>query len=66
MSNYSVPPPLASTSSAPAVVESNHEESKMSGFGKKIAGNVANAATWGFGATSKSNVHIYKKKCILC
>ncbi|KAI8067387.1 hypothetical protein BDF21DRAFT_426576 [Thamnidium elegans] len=53
MANYSAPPPLNSTSSAPAVVEQPHEESKMSGFGKKIAGNVANAATWGFGATSK-------------
>ncbi|KAG2211912.1 hypothetical protein INT47_004599 [Mucor saturninus] len=56
VSNYSVPPPLASTASAPAVVESHHEESKMSGFGKKIAGNVANAATWGFGATIGGNV----------
>lgn len=55
MANYSAPPPLNSTSSAPAAVEQQqpHEESKASGFGKKIAGNVANAATWGFGATSK-------------
>lgn len=48
------PPPvqqIPSTSSAPAVVE--HQESTMSSMGKKIAGNVANAATWGFGATRK-------------
>ncbi|KAI9360732.1 hypothetical protein BD770DRAFT_471320 [Pilaira anomala] len=56
MANYNAPPPLTSTSSAPAVVEQPHEESKMSGFGKKLAGNVANAATWGFGATIGGNV----------
>ncbi|KAI9264033.1 hypothetical protein EDC94DRAFT_606792 [Helicostylum pulchrum] len=58
MANYSAPPPLNSTSSAPAVVEQQqpHEESKAAGFGKKIAGNVANAATWGFGATVGGNL----------
>ncbi|KAI9475627.1 MAG: hypothetical protein EXX96DRAFT_574007 [Benjaminiella poitrasii] len=55
------PPPIqqmASTSSAPAVVEQQqqHEESKLASFGKKFAGNVANAATWGFGATLGSDV----------
>lgn len=63
MANYSAPPPLTSTSSAPAVVEQPHEESKMSGFGKKLAGNVANAATWGFGATSKC--FFFKKKIVI-
>ncbi|KAI8368299.1 uncharacterized protein BYT42DRAFT_625103 [Radiomyces spectabilis] len=51
--SYAVPPPLAtaaSTSSAPAAVE-HHEESKLGGFAKKFGSNVANAATWGFGAT---------------
>lgn len=51
---YAPPPHLTSSSSAPAVVEQPHEESKVSSFGKKLAGNVANAATWGFGATRKS------------
>jgi hypothetical protein len=60
---YAPPPPvaMASSSSAPAVVEQPHEESKMAGFGKKLAGNVANAATWGFGATRKSYIYILRK-----
>ncbi|KAI7901215.1 SH3 domain-containing protein [Cokeromyces recurvatus] len=52
------PPPVqqvASTSSAPAAVEGQHE-SKFSTFGKKLAENVASSATWGFGATIGSNV----------
>lgn len=55
VNSYAAPPPVqhvASTSSAPAAVEEQHE-SKVSSLGKKFAGNVANAATWGFGATSK-------------
>ncbi|CAO3649614.1 unnamed protein product [Mucor fragilis] len=53
MSSYAPPPvqQVASTSSAPAAVEQPHEENKAASFGRKLAGNIGNAATWGFGAT---------------
>ncbi|KAI8975605.1 hypothetical protein BDF20DRAFT_617873 [Mycotypha africana] len=55
------PPPVqhvmaSGPSSAPAVATEQHEENKVSSFGKKLAGNVANAATWGFGATIGSDI----------
>jgi hypothetical protein len=46
---------MTSTASAPAVVE-HHEESKAASFGKKFAGNIANAATFGFGSTRKFHI----------
>ncbi|KAI8059978.1 uncharacterized protein B0P05DRAFT_558265 [Gilbertella persicaria] len=64
--NYQSPPPqqvsyapppvqqVTSTSSAPAAVEQH--ESKMSSMGKQLAGNVVNAATWGFGGTLGSDL----------
>ncbi|KAL7321339.1 hypothetical protein PS15m_001120 [Mucor circinelloides] len=57
--NSYAPPPVqqvASTSSAPAAVEQPHEENKVASFGKKLGGNVMNAATWGFGATIGSDI----------
>ncbi|KAI9254872.1 SH3 domain-containing protein [Sporodiniella umbellata] len=58
-----VPPPMAAPpmaaapmAAAPAPAPAPQEESKLSGFGKQMAGNVANAATWGFGGTIGSQV----------
>ncbi|KAL0136795.1 hypothetical protein V8B55DRAFT_1542610 [Mucor lusitanicus] len=58
VSSYAPPPvqQVASTSSAPAAVEQPHEENKAASFGKKLAANVGNAATWGFGATLGSDL----------
>lgn len=55
----SAPVVAAPQASAPAAAP--QEESKVAGFGKQLAGNVANAATWGFGATSKSHrtMHVF-------
>lgn len=56
--NSYAPPPVqqvAATGSSAPVAEEQHE-SKVSSLGKKFAGNVANAATWGFGATIGSDI----------
>ncbi|KAG1644177.1 hypothetical protein G6F44_003085 [Rhizopus delemar] len=66
---YSTPPPPAANQYAPpasapvvaapqasAPAAAPQEESKVAGFGKQLAGNVANAATWGFGATIGSDI----------
>ncbi|KAI8636864.1 hypothetical protein BD408DRAFT_425437 [Parasitella parasitica] len=54
VSNYAPPPvqQVASTSSAPAAVEEPHKKGKLAALG----GQVANAATWGFGATLGSDL----------
>jgi hypothetical protein len=55
------PPPVQQVVSAPSAstaVQQPHEENKAASLGKKLAGNVANAATWGFGATSKFDIYI--------
>ncbi|KAI8365113.1 hypothetical protein BD560DRAFT_402159 [Blakeslea trispora] len=51
------PPPVQSYSQPPAVVANGHVEeehggdNKVANMAKKFGGNVATAATWGFGAT---------------
>ncbi|KAF7729541.1 hypothetical protein EC973_004215 [Apophysomyces ossiformis] len=49
---YAPPPPAQAppAAAAPPAGEQQHE-SKIAGFGKQLAGNVVNAATWGFGGT---------------
>lgn len=51
--SYAAPLPAVAQSSSSAPPPTEEHGSKASGFGKKLAGNVANAATWGFGATRK-------------
>ncbi|KAG1141925.1 hypothetical protein G6F37_007946 [Rhizopus arrhizus] len=57
--NQYAPPasaPVVAAPQASAPGAAPHEESKVAGFGKQLAGNVANAATWGFGATIGSDI----------
>ncbi|KAI7862336.1 hypothetical protein BDF14DRAFT_1999233 [Spinellus fusiger] len=51
-----VPQPQVSHPPAPAPAPGGGGESKVSGYAKKFGENVANAATWGFGATVGSEV----------
>ncbi|KAG0163804.1 hypothetical protein DFQ28_009461 [Apophysomyces sp. BC1034] len=52
--SYAPPPAQPAPAAAPAAAEP--QESKVAGFGKQLAGNVVNAATWGFGGTIGSEV----------